>query len=541
MNRRSSALLIAVLTSACGTTAPHATSTCPESLRHDKPRGPEASVADRIAIFDGIVEQVHAHHQFADAAFARRYRLTEHPGLARERWDADLPRFRTLFEDATTQEALVVALEQLNESLLDGHCHFSPQRLPPARLLPLSFRPRLDGTYGRFIVRSSRAEGVEAGDELVSFDGVEASELLAHEAFRTAATNGRRRAEFIATALAQGLITTPSAQMSVHVALMRAGQIIERDLAFESASREVSYPSTDDPMPAPQCPAGDLDYGHGYALFSTGRKFCFYTSSEAAFRDLPVVRYFSFMYADQDAMGVIAADRDHLDQALSRLHTSVPLRGIVLDVRENRGGVNPYLFQDFFTARPYPHHIIEVPLTAALAPSRLADLFSTEQAAEYQSRLRALTPDALPTWRFPFIGAADALHTPHIPVRTLEVVRASTPVALLTGSMCASSCDTLVSWFAREHLGPVIGEEPALAFTTLRLPVEVLADGWGPLGTFHLAFSRETVGFDGPTVEGRAYPIQVFEETEENHTTYATRLIEEASQALPARTPPTRR
>ena len=203
--------------------------------------------------------------------------------------------------------------------------------------------------------------------------------------------------------------------------------------------------------------------------------------------------------------------------------------------------MNPYLFQDFFTTRPYPHHIIEVPLTAALTPSRIVDLLGAEQAAEYQARLDALTPNEPPSWRFPFLAPEGALHMPHTPIRTLEVIRASTPVALLTGPMCASSCDTLVSWFAREQLGRVIGEEPALAFTTLRMPIEVSADGWGTLGTFHLAFSRETVGFDGPSVEGRVYPIQVFEETEANRATYAAQLVDEASQALPVRTPARRR
>jgi hypothetical protein len=547
MNRASlglPGLLFAMLTSACGGTAPTAVATCPAPHSRDKPRGSEAreaSATDRLALFDAIVLEVHTHHQFSDAAFARRYRLEEHPGLARERWDADLPHFRRLFEEASDQEALVRALVQLNESLLDGHCHFTPLSLPPARLLPLSFRPLLDGAYERFVVTSSRVEGIEPGDELVSFDGVAASELLAHEAFRTASTNLRRRAEHIAAALPQGLITTPTTQTEVRVAVRHAGTVVEREVSFAPASREVSYASTDAPMPAPHCPAGDIDYGHGYGLASTGRKFCLYTSSDAAYRDLPIVRYFSFMYADQDAMGVIAADHDHLDQALSRAHAAAPLRGLVLDLRENRGGVNPYFFQDFFTTRPYPHHIIEVPLSASLSPSRIESLMGPEEAAAYQARLQALTPSEAPSWRFPFLAPPEALHAPHTPVRTLEVVQAGTPVAVLTGFTCASSCDTVASWFARGQLGPVIGEEPALAFTTLRLPIEIAADGWGPLGTFRIAFSRETLGFDGETVEGRTYPIHAVPETEENHAVYSARLIDEASSALPARTPSGRR
>lgn len=540
MNRAScrlTALLLSMLTAACGSTTTTPRATCPEAQSHAKPRGPDASAADRLALFDAIVEAVHAHHQFSDASFARRYQLEEEPGLARARWDADLPYFRRLFEEAASPEVLALALVQLNESLLDGHCHFAPQSLPPARLLPLSFRPRLDGRYDHFVVQSSRVEGIAAGDELVSFDGVAAAELLEHERFRSAATNARRRAEHLAIALPQGLVTTPSTQTEVHVAVMHEGQVIERDIAFEPASREISYPSTDDPMPAQQCPAGEVNYGHGYALASTGRKFCLYTSSEASFRDLPIVRYFSFMYAEDDAMGVIAADHDHLDQALLRAHANTPLRGLVLDLRENRGGVNPYFFQDFFTTQPYPHHIIEVPLSRVLRPARIRDLLGSEQAAEYQSRVAALAPEETSTWRFPFLGPADALHALHAPQRTLEVVRAGTPVALLTGFTCASSCDTVASWFAREHLGPVIGEEPALAFTTLRMPIDIVAEGWGPIGTFHVAFSRETLGFDGPTVEGRVYPIQLLQETEENRATYAARLIDAASQALPSRAP----
>lgn len=158
---------------------------------------------------------------------------------------------------------------------------------------------------------------------------------------------------------------------------------------------------------------------------------------------------------------------------------------------------------------------------------------TTRSALLLALRRLAATTNGPPNFQFPFLAPLDQhLAQVHQPHETLRVVRAGVPVAMLVGARCASSCDTVASWFSRAHLGPVLGEETSLMYTTLRMRMPISLGMWGSLGTFAVAFSVDRYGDDGPLVEGNPFPIELVPETEANRDNYGALLVERAKASL---------
>ena len=118
-----------------------------------------------------------------------------------------------------------------------------------------------------------------------------------------------------------------------------------------------------------------------------------------------------------------------------------------------------------------------------------------------------------------------------------QVARAK--VALLVGPHCVSSCDEVAEVFDSYDLGPLVGLQPALGFTTVRYPLEIKLDDGTVLGSLHLAMSEEKNGLGKP-VEGvpRHLAARVPRTPDEaREATYDETLVRDAMNALGARPP----
>ncbi len=512
---------------ACGSATPP-----PRATRHDEP-ATFTTETERRALFESLVADVRPHHVFAEATQRNLGRT----------WNDDLPALEQEFLRAKTEEELVVALTHFVNALHDGHCVYEPESHGEARRAALTLGVRADfewrGDHAWFYVArvedSSAKYLVEPGDEIRSVDGVPASELVTRYMNVSHQNNLRSVARDVAEYLSRRRPTqATTAEGSASTWVVRArktNQDVSLTLHWgKSSSHDASDEFAIDYDTTWCSTLAARDYGP-YELTARGQNFCVYRSQVKPYADHPIVRQFSFMYDaspdDGDSFQHrVRADHDLLAQELTR----TPAKGVILDLRDNGGGNNPNWFMDWYASGSYTDRFVLTRLSPDLNTAEKLRAASVGHVADYLKQLAARTPDQTFTAPRPFFCkhgdcSWDNRYTPSHRVT-------SAPIALLVGSRCASSCDSVASLFAENHFGPLVGEPTAAAYTTTRLRRPITLAG-KPFGAVNLAFTRELSGKTHEAIEGVPLHIDVpVDRTFANRDGYDRALVDAAIKAL---------
>src|SRR6185295_8011823 len=160
---------------------------------------------------------------------------------------------------------------------------------------------------------------------------------------------------------------------------------------------------------------------------------------------ISIVRHRSFLYQGFDSaqtLHMVKADHDGLARALRGAD------GVILDLHENGGGNNPFLFLSWFSSGPWDHPRVVARVDPSLDPDTVAHMFSPADAAHSLAAQR----DGGATIALRFLCPREPC-THVTPPASEQVTRA--PVAIIVGPSCASSCDTFAVTWSTFRLGPV--------------------------------------------------------------------------------------
>jgi hypothetical protein len=491
-----------------------------------------AEAQESIVLFEHLVSTVRRYHVFSS---------NTEKNLGKS-WEDDLPRLRDQFRRATTERALTTALFHFVNSLHDAHCQFHPKERGERLGLSLTVgAERVDDQIRFYVDRVNDPELAKTfapGDVVVSIDGVPAGELLRANDLASNMNSWDNIARSVATYLTRrssyATTVTPGTTSSWRVRPRRGGpeksatlHWRQTDSAGEGADFALDYDNAD-------CANADpADYGGGYRLTARGYRACIYTSTEPRYRDYPVVRHVSFMY---DQLHGVEVDHQIIGKALAALPNA---KGIVLDLQDNGGGMNPNFFLDWWADKPYVDRETHVVLADELLHRQPGgphvNYMNKAIRRWYEDALRAKNAKQRFSPPRPFMCQPDTcnwdnVYRPRHRVTTL-------PVALLVGPSCASSCDSFAWQFDRSDLGPIVGRRPAAGFTVHRASFEVVPKpGALSIGSFDLAASYDTAPGDADSLEGRAITLDVpIDRTFENRATYDKLLVDGAIGALERR------
>lgn len=523
-------LALSTLTLGCGSGGPPRAPAPAPVPRAAAVAAREEPAESPAALFDRLVADVRRYHLFAPQTAKNLGRT----------WEDDLPLLRAEFAAAKSPEALRVVLHHFGNSLHDVHCQFRADERGERLTLgfTVGFEQKADGfeLYVERVAKSAPPEVREAlhvGDVLVAVDGVPASGLVRHHALESNMNAWPNVANGVArflTARRTSVTTARAGATSTFVVRPRSGGA-ERTLVATWRPKEgtdapddvdIDYATNDCVFLDPK------DYGP-YTLAARGYRTCVYTSTAPKFRDYPIVRQASFRY-DEIPHGPIV-DQAFLSSTLARLKP----KGVLLDVQENGGGINPNVFLDWWGNKPYVDtetHVLLDPSLPALArgPAPRVSSWNGAMSAWYAAELAARTEGQRVTRGRPFQCKADtcAWDNRYVPKHRVT----SAPVALLLGPGCASSCDAVAYHFAEQRFGPVVGRPSMGGFTTHRLETEVVFRG-KRLGSLSFAVAYDTA--PGGTESIEAVPVHIdvpVPRTFENHARYDAVLVEAAIEAL---------
>ncbi len=477
--------------------------------------------AERRELFDALVRDVRAHHVFADAT----------PKNLGRKWEDDLPELEREMLAAKTERALVVALTHFGNALHDGHCQYEPESR--GKTIALGVRADFEWRGDQPFFYLARVDDAVAktiaapGDPIRSVDGVAVGELVTRYMNVSHQNNlrgvARDVAEFL-TRRTESNATTNEGDASTWVVgdgktlTLRWSKPTSHDEADEFA---IAYD-------APWCstlPA--RDYGP-YEVTARGMNFCIYASQVEPYKSHPILRQFSFLYifSGRGDLGQaeyrVRVDHDVIARELARLAP----KGLLVDLRDNGGGNNPNWFMDWFANGSWVDRFVATRLSADFDTKEKLEKAGVGHAADYLKELAARAPDQAFTKPRPFFCkhgdcAWDNRYTPAHRVTTA-------PIALLVGSRCTSSCDSIAGVFAENHFGPLVGEPTAAAFTTTRIERPVTVRG-KPFGTISLAFTRDISGVTHEPVEGVPIALDMLvERTLGNRDAYDRLLVDAA-------------
>lgn len=530
--------LFTSLLSVAACVAGHSSPTSPVPPAHVEPSGSTASrdvranagSDDGVALFETLVRMVRRYHLFAP-------QTEQNLG---KRWDDDLPRLRAEFAAAKTPEALTVAAWHFGNSLHDVHCRFHPK--DRGDRLRLGFRVGVEkqGTGFQFYVERVSDEGLKKaltpGDLVVRVDGVPASKLLEEYELSSNMNSfdniALEIAAFLTSRRTSNTLVRPGTTSS-WVVQPRGGGATKTFTAqwkksspAEDGDFAIDYENKD-------CVNADpKDYGP-YQIAARGYRVCIYTSTAPTYRDYPIVRHVSFRY-DEFPHGPLA-DYDLIQSLLARAKP----KGVLLDVQDNGGGMNPNVFLEWWTDKPYTDTSTRMLLddellrdeTGEAHISSLNDAVRTWYARELQQR----APGQRISSPRPFMCKPNTCDWENRYTPRHRVTLA--PVALLLGPGCASSCDALAWHFEKTRIGPLVGRVPMAGFTTHRARFDVVShQGQPALGRIDFAISYDTPPGRTESIEGTYVHLDVpIARTFENFNRYDALLVDGAIRQLQSR------
>jgi len=337
---------------------------------------------------------------------------------------------------------------------------------------------------------------IALGDAIVSIDGVKLADWVASHPFESNMLSPRLALEETARAIV--LANVPWSSIKEDDArvlgVVHDGQPRELSLRFRRHFPEAEGPDLDHPPPMAKVDCDALEpppYGD-YALTAMGVNVCIYKRPQAP-RGTAIVRFVSFYYASIDSaqqLRMIKNDHDVLTRALR------DASAVVLDVHENGGGNNPFIFLGWFSGGPWDHERVVTRVVPGLDDATLSDvLFGDEKAVTAYMQAQQ---SGQATIAARFLCSTGACVGETAPAEE-RVTRA--PVALVVGPRCASSCDTIALTWSAFHLGPLVGQQPMHGYTVNRLPIHVGGPESEDLGTLRVALSESELK-DGVTIEG---------------------------------------
>ncbi len=495
----------------------------------------EAPAADdsvAVADFDQLVAMVRRYHVFAP-------QTEKNLG---KKWDADLPRLRAEFLAAKTPEALEIALWHFGNSLHDVHCQYRSKKEKGERL-QLGFRVRVEKHEGRhrFYVEEVSAKALDgkltSGDVIESVDGAPAEKLIdEHELVSNMNSRDNIAGEVASWLTSRRTWTTtlrPGA-ISKWTVRPRAGgdpKVLEltwKKLESGDDDSDFALPYDDQ-----DCVHRDAKTYGSYKLTARGYRVCIYTSTAPKYRDYPIVRQVSFRY-DEYPHGPLV-DYELIRSTLARTKH----KGVVLDMQDNGGGMNPNIFVEWWTDKPYTDTVTRMVLDETLVRDSKGEdhIINGEGPVKswYEAELARRSPGQRVSGPRPFMCKPDtcAWNNEYTPKRRVTTA----PVALLLGPGCASSCDAVTWHFDKDDIGPIIGRPPMSGFTTNRARFDVVpAPGKREIGTIDFAISYDAASGTDESIEAVPVKIDVpVERTFENHARYDQLLVDRAIEALQRR------
>jgi len=511
-------LLLSCRGASCDAPAPanRGVSVSPVASESQSLRAEHGTVALRRQMFSRLVERVRRHHVFSDA-------------WSEADWAEELPVLEREVSEATDRDGLLLGLRHLSNSLRDGHLSFTSPGADERAMLSLPIELSSAGTLDSpwFVVtRSDRASGVSLGDHVLTYDGIDRGNLLEHYRFElnaaTPAARMRQLARFLYQRSASDrgrLDGTP-----VSMTLRHGAHVVSVEPAFRRMPPAPEVASTGAVQAGSardrKCPSPSREYDAAYELVDSGKRVCLYRAARGPFAAYPIVRHDSFRY---DAAVERAADRERVRGFLAAASS---VAGVLLDMRNNGGGVAADYILPWYTSRPFQGLTEWVHVDAELASTdeaRLRDALRSEAALQ-EYRRRAESGERW--WVRPFDCGAEPCTSP---LPEPPVTRA--PIALLLGPGCRSACDTFAAIWSRDHLGPTVGSAPSAMYTSLRYALEVRL-GNEPLGEFSIALCGVRFGAEEPWLEGRPLRIDHVVEPSWPDTEYRLNLLHAAVQAL---------
>ncbi|MBN2496353.1 MAG: hypothetical protein JXR96_17295 [Deltaproteobacteria bacterium] len=494
---------------------------------------PAAAPFSRISmgVFQELVAEVRRHHVFAEQTFENLGRT----------WDEDLPRLEKEFRQASTKSELVAAINHLVNSLHNPHCFYNT----PDRPIPMTagFEIEVEWRAGSPSFYVSRVDEpalrgrIAPGDYLVSADGVPSQDFLQAFIFESNGNNWRSIASDIASFLCRRTTqrtTVKPGDQSRWVFRTRDGS---RQIAIQTRWKAVEQRRQSDFL---------LDYrknrcdelapeSYGpYRLQARGSNYCLYAGERQPYDRYPIVRFFSFDYYGSPSFHGLKTDFFNLKQQLAGIETA---RGVILDLRENRGGNNPNWFLAWWAPAPYSDHFVYFKLhpdldsRAELQRARITGWGPTDISA-YLEALAARKPDQAFWGPRPFFCPTPDCRGWDNRYRPSERVT-ELPVALLVGPRCISSCDHFAFIFKENGFGPLIGLPGAAGYTGYRMMHRLRSPHLDDLGFCWLAFSYEVSGKTRKAVEAvPVAPDHLVERSFENSAVYSKLLVDTAIESF---------
>jgi hypothetical protein len=434
-------------------------------------------------------------------------------------FEEELPAIEAAFRAATTRVEAIRAVRAFQNALRDDHCTYrAPRDLTTHSLdlgIDLFIEPFGDGLKV-FIEKVDPIVPpglVSVGDEILSIDGQALSTFaFSHRLDTNAGTHTgvwRGALERISTAVApidkeevgtKRVLRLRGVDQKEHQATLAF--VDSHDLKNESPRFSLDEAKSVTKL---RCaPKDDPAYGP-YELTAAGFNVCVYESKSAPYRDYPIVRFPSFYYADATPDNSQLMRSVHGDWEILRHHLSGKRRGVLLDVRENQGGNNPFIFLSWFTDKPLTHERVHLKVAKGLPEGPLRRmLFGGDKV--YRAYRDAESKSQPYLESFFLCDKGDCEHEK--PAQGQQVTSAT--VAMLIGPECVSSCDTFALAFEHDHLGPLVGEQPASAFTVNRYSFHVEGLAHEDLGDIQLAAAYSTIGHDSETsIEGAPRHLDV--------------------------------
>jgi hypothetical protein len=486
-------------------------------------RDPEGTTEEeRLKLFDGLVSEVRAVHQFSPNTWEN---------LAPLSFSRALPELRDAFAGAVTEAQLLGALARFGRSLHDVHCGFVPD--PPFRAhltLPLVITPSWRGGEMTMVVTESRERGIAAGDVVTSYAGTPAAALLRVYADRSNANQWRGIALGVADWMTErpadggdgvdggtvtvGVRTHDGAEAFANLTWSRGG--------WHGEDKDApAAPVYTGPRCAPGLPARKYP---GYDLASVGDTYCLYTSKTSKYAPFPLLRFFSF-----DFGSAWEAEVTYGQLARALAGQAGPgerrARGLIVDLRDNRGGNDPNWVLDWLAPKPYLDLRTQVRKTPRVDALVLEDVASLDEG--WVDAL-AHAPEGAVVSRFLGCTTADCSDTKRQPQHRLLAV----PTVLLVGPRCNGACDHFARVWEENGLGPLVGEPSGASLSVLRLDVPVMV-GARRVGVMRLAISVDTSPFTNEPVEGLPLHIDTpVEWTWETRDVYDAQMVDAAIAAM---------